>query len=199
MRHYPSAFRRYQRALPPAAFVQLCETLLAALGQVTPDAISAAWPVAADTGSVTLAARRTSNHGVGQTRCIAASRWQCGRKPMLHALAVALLVASVSSTPPAAHGVIRMTVVPVGGRCERRAAPRTARSHPPRRHYRRCAERGAAGASQCIGKGERLRIGRRVDETAPVFSAEYLNPPRFTQRLSRARLGEQERCCCACG
>lgn len=34
----------------PAAFVQLCETLLAALGQVTPDAIRAAWPVAADTG-----------------------------------------------------------------------------------------------------------------------------------------------------
>lgn len=34
----------------PAAFVQLCETLLSALGQVTPDAIRAAWPVAAGPG-----------------------------------------------------------------------------------------------------------------------------------------------------
>lgn len=31
----------------PAAFVQLCETLLSALGQVAPDAIRAAWPVTA--------------------------------------------------------------------------------------------------------------------------------------------------------
>lgn len=44
--HFGAASMRFR----PAAFVQLCETLLSALGQVTPDAIRAAWPVAADTG-----------------------------------------------------------------------------------------------------------------------------------------------------
>ncbi|MEK7816598.1 MAG: hypothetical protein AAB294_07245 [Pseudomonadota bacterium] len=42
--HVGAASMRFR----PAAFVQLCETLLSALGQVTPDAIRAAWPMAAD-------------------------------------------------------------------------------------------------------------------------------------------------------
>ncbi len=39
--HFDAASMR----LRPAAFVQLCETLLSALGQVTPEALRAAWPV----------------------------------------------------------------------------------------------------------------------------------------------------------
>jgi hypothetical protein len=44
--HFGASSMRFR----PAAFVQLCETLLSALGQVTPDAIRAAWPVASGPG-----------------------------------------------------------------------------------------------------------------------------------------------------
>ena len=113
-----------------------------------------------------------------------------GASLMLHALAVALLVASVSSTPPAAHGVIRMTVVPVGEAGERRAnhayssvaspsqaLPEVSNDAPPA--HRSAPEKANASESAA------------TDETAPVFSAEYLNNPAPAYpRLSR-QLGEQ--------
>lgn len=116
-----------------------------------------------------------------------------GASLMLHALALMWLIASASSTPPKASGVIRMTVVAIEQAGERRMNP---------------AHRAAVSNSKVLSeaskdaptenRGEQKQADTSgsaalavANETAPVFSAEYLNNPAPAYpRLSR-RLGEQ--------
>lgn len=116
-----------------------------------------------------------------------------GASLVLHALALMWLIASASSTPPKASGVIRMAVVAIEEAGERRMNP---------------AHRAAVSSSKVLSeaskdaptgnRGEREQADTSesaalavANETAPVFSAEYLNNPAPAYpRLSR-RLGEQ--------
>lgn len=113
-----------------------------------------------------------------------------GASLMLHALAVALLAASVSSTPPAAHGVIRMTVVPVSETGERRANRAYSSVASPSQALPE-ASNDALPAHRSAPEKANASESAAADETAPVFSAEYLNNPAPAYpRLSR-QLGEQ--------
>ena len=116
-----------------------------------------------------------------------------GASLMLHALAVMWLIASVSSTPPRASGVIRMTVVPIDEAGERRMNP----VHRAAVSSSRALPEVSKGASMA-NRSEREKANTSgsaalavADETAPVFSTVYLNNPAPAYpRLSR-RLGEQ--------
>lgn len=116
-----------------------------------------------------------------------------GASLTLHALAVTWLIASAWSTPPTAHGVIRMTVVPAGDVGERRmnpahrAAVSSSKALPEAPKNAPTAHRSEQEKANIAGSAALAA----ADETAPVFSAEYLNNPAPAYpRLSR-QLGEQ--------